>query len=156
MARLALINEAGIDQRGRGLKMVPAGLRGRTLTGKETHPPMFVLTIVLSVLLAVVFFGTGARKVPGSPAIADEAQHHRLSLRNYRIIGVLELAASAGLLIGLAWAPLGIAAGAGLVLLMAGAAVSHQRAGDPVMRVAAPAVLGILAAIAVVLRALTA
>src|SRR5690348_5057428 len=117
---------------------------------------MFVVTIVLSGLLALVFLGTGARKVPGGSAIAAEAQHHRMSLRGYRIVGALELAAVAGLLIGLAWAPLGIAAAAGLVLLMAGAAISHKRAGDPFPRVAAPAALGVLAAVTLVLRALTA
>ena|SRR5215475_5315298 len=117
---------------------------------------MFVVTIVLSGLLALVFLATGGRKVPGGSAIAEEANHLGFSVRRYQVIGVLELAAVAGLLIGLAWAPLGIAAAAGLVLLMAGAAVVHRRAGDPVPRVVAPAALGVLAAVTVVLRALTA
>ncbi|MBO0869387.1 MAG: DoxX family protein [Micromonosporaceae bacterium] len=117
---------------------------------------MFIVTIVLSGLLAIVFVGTGVRKVPGGSAIAAEANHLGFSPRAYQVIGVLELAAVAGLLIGLAWAPLGIAAAAGLVLLMAGAAVAHRRAGDPIPRIAAPAALCVIAAATVVLRSLSA
>lgn len=46
------------------------------------------------------------------------------------VIGALELAAVAGLLVGFIVPWIGIAAAAGLVLLMIGAVVAHHRAGD--------------------------
>ena len=63
-----------------------------------------------------------------------------------------EVAAAAGLLIGLAWAPLGIAAAAGLVLLMIGAIVFHVRAKDPVEAMAPVVVLAVLSVVTLVLR----
>ncbi len=52
--------------------------------------------------------------------MVEAAAHVGFPVSSFRIIGLVEVAAAAGLLIGLAWAPLGIAAAAGLVLLMIG------------------------------------
>jgi DoxX-like family len=48
----------------------------------------------------------------------------------YRLIGVAELAAAEGVLIGLWWHPLGLAAAAGMALLLLGALITHRRAAD--------------------------
>jgi DoxX-like family len=48
----------------------------------------------------------------------------------YRLIGVAELAATAGVLAGLWRHPLGVAAAAGMTLLLAGALITHRRAAD--------------------------
>ncbi len=72
----------------------------------------------------------------------------------FQLIGLLELAGSAGLLIGLYWGPLGVAAAAGLVLLILGAVTTHLRRKDPV-KVAAPAVLYAVASVAVLVLRLT-
>ncbi|KUL34314.1 DoxX family protein [Actinoplanes awajinensis] len=45
-------------------------------------------------------------------------------------LGLLNLAGGIGLLIGIAWRPLGIAAAAGLVLYFAGAVLAHVRVKD--------------------------
>jgi hypothetical protein len=45
-------------------------------------------------------------------------------------LSVLEIAAAAGLLIGIAWRPLGIAAAIGVVLYFIGALTTHVRAKD--------------------------
>ena len=55
-------------------------------------------------------------------------------------------------LIGLAWAPLGIAAAAGLVLLLIGAVVVHVRAKDPVAAMVPVLVLAVLSVVTLVLR----
>ena len=47
----------------------------------------------------------------------------------YRLVGVAELAA-AGVVIGLWWHPLGVAAAAGMALLLLGALITHRRAED--------------------------
>ena len=73
----------------------------------------------------------------------------------WRLIGVCELAGVAGVLVGLMWAPIGIAAAIGLALLSIGAIGFHLRASDNVAD-KAPAVIGLaLAAATAVLHALT-
>ncbi|WP_330351631.1 DoxX family protein [Streptomyces sp. NBC_00582] len=47
-----------------------------------------------------------------------------------RFIGLAEVAAAAGLIIGLFWQPLDIAAATGFAVLMVDAAVFHCRTGD--------------------------
>jgi hypothetical protein len=113
---------------------------------------MFVATVILSVLLALAFAGAGVPKILAQPKMVEVAAHFGLSIGSFRIIGVAEVAAAAGLLIGLAWAPLGIAAAAGLVLLMIGAIVFHVRAKDPVAAMAPVVVLAVLSVVTLVLR----
>jgi uncharacterized membrane protein YphA (DoxX/SURF4 family) len=60
----------------------------------------------------------------------QSAEHFGILWPRYRLIGVAELAAAAGILAGLWWHPLGIAAAAGMILLLAGALITHRRAGD--------------------------
>ena len=72
----------------------------------------------------------------------------------WRLIGALELAGVAGVLVGLAWPPIGIAAAIGLALLSIGALAFHIRASDRVADMV-PAVIGIaLAAATAVLHTL--
>jgi hypothetical protein len=112
---------------------------------------MFVTTIVLTALLAVAFTYTSVIKLIGIADMRASAEHLGFSYPTYRGIGALETAAVIGLLIGLFVPALGVAAAAGLVLLMTGAAVTHLRAGDG--RVSAvPATLGVLAVLYLVFR----
>ena len=86
---------------------------------------MFVATTVLSVLLALVFAGSGAGKLAGAGQSLKFRDQLQVSGTLWRTIGALEIAAVAGLLAGLAIAPLGAAAAAGGALLMTGAVVVH-------------------------------
>ena len=52
----------------------------------------------------------------------------------YCVVGTLEVAGASALLLGLAAAPLGVAAAIGSALLMTAAAVVHLRTGDPPVR----------------------
>lgn len=110
-----------------------------------------MVEIVLSVVLALVFAGAGGAKLAGQPAMRESAAHLGVPWDRYRLIGVPEVAAAVGLLVGLAVEPLAVAAAVGLVLLMAGAVTFHLRAGDPPARWAPPAVLGLLALVLAVL-----
>jgi hypothetical protein len=65
----------------------------------------------------------------------------------WRLIGACELAGVAGVLVGLMWAPIGIAAAIGLALLSIGAIAFHLRASDGAKDTAA-AVIGLALAIA--------
>jgi len=60
----------------------------------------------------------------------QSAARFGISWPRYRLIGVAELAAAAGVLIGLWWHPLGLAAAAGMAVLLLGAVITHRRAAD--------------------------
>ncbi|MGW4028607.1 DoxX family protein [Streptomyces sp. NPDC004838] len=118
---------------------------------------MFIATFVLSALLALAFLGAGSGKVAGNnPKMLESAAHLGYSARTYQVIGALELAGAVGVAVGLWWAPLGIAAASGLVLVMAGAVISHMKAKDAFALTAPSLVLGLLAAATLVLRIATA
>lgn len=93
---------------------------------------MDVTFVVLSLMLAAVVLGAGVPKVLRRPQMAEGAEHLGYSVTAFQAIGVLEVAAAAGLVAGLFWTPLGVAAATGLVLLLSGAVISHRRAGDGV------------------------
>jgi hypothetical protein len=117
---------------------------------------MFIASATLSALLALLFGSAGLDKITGNRRQIDTAAKLEVPWHRYRLIAVPEIAASAGLLAGLAFAPLGIAAAIGLVLLMTGALLFRLRVHD-----AAPFLLGdgtfiALAGVAAVLRIATA
>lgn len=113
---------------------------------------MYLATIVLSALLAVAFLASGGLKLAGVQRMRDGAERAHFPYPAWRGIGVLEVAGAAGLLVGLAFTPLGIAAAIGLVLLMIGAAVTHLRVGDPAAQALPSTVLALLAAVTLVAR----
>jgi hypothetical protein len=115
---------------------------------------MFIATAIVSALLAALLVFAAVRKL----------SHREDVVRSYLRAGVPEdklnhlasilLAGAAGLLAGLAWAPLGIAASAGLVCYFLGAIFFHIRAGD-LKNVPTPITLELLAILALVLRITT-
>jgi DoxX-like family len=117
---------------------------------------MFATTVVLSAVLALVLGALGTFKVINHPKAAETAQHLGLSPALSRNIGLLELSAAGGLLIGLLWAPLGAAAAIGLILLLTGAVATHVKVHDPAKVAAFPAFLAVLALLTAVLRIATA
>jgi uncharacterized membrane protein YphA (DoxX/SURF4 family) len=117
---------------------------------------MFIVTIVLAILLALAFGAAGGQKVAGVKSAMDNADHLHFSHNAYKGIGALELLAAIGLLAGLAVWPLGVAAAAGLVLLMIGAVITHIRVGDKIAQFGPALALGVLAVVEVVVRAMSA
>ncbi|MGA9489956.1 MAG: DoxX family protein [Mycobacterium sp.] len=106
-----------------------------------------IAKIVVTVLLAALFAFAGLIKVAGvrqSLAIRD---HLGVDPLQWRLIGSLELVGVAGVLAGLRWAPIGVAAAIGLALLVLGAIVFHVRASDSAADTA-PAVIGLGLAVA--------
>ena len=86
--------------------------------------------VTISLLLAVACLLPAAAKLLGHPKMRQAAAHFGIAWPRYRLIGVAELAAAAGVLAGLWFHPLGIAAAAGMILLLAGAVVTHRQAAD--------------------------
>ena len=86
--------------------------------------------VTISLLLAAACLLPAAAKLAGHPKMQQSAAHFGIPWPRYRLIGVTELAAVAGILIGLWWHPLGLAAATGITLLLIGAIITHRRAGD--------------------------
>ncbi|MGK5673459.1 DoxX family protein [Micromonospora sp. URMC 106] len=106
---------------------------------------MRIPVIVLTLVLAAVFLGTAVPKLTGQAQMRERMAHLGVSPGLTRGLGVLELAAVAGLLLGLLWAPLGVAAAVGLALQMVGAVVYHARAKDPAAMTLTPVVFAVAA-----------
>jgi hypothetical protein len=117
---------------------------------------MFVATLVFTILLAVAFGFAGGSKLAGAQQMRDSATHLGFSFPAYQRIGALEVLGAAGLLIGLWFAPLGIAAAAGLALLTIGAVYFHIKAKDPAKVYASAVVFAVFSLVALILRAVTA
>ena len=75
--------------------------------------------VTISLLLAAACLLPAAGKLAGQPRMRESAAHFGIAWPRYRLIGVAELAAAAGILAGLWWHPLGLAAAAGMALLLA-------------------------------------
>ncbi|MFD7440908.1 DoxX family protein [Streptomyces sp. NPDC059909] len=92
---------------------------------------MYVTAAVLSVLLALVTLAAGAPKAVLKGDVSAALQSHMgLSARVVRLVGLAEVSATAGLVVGLFWQPLGIAAAIGFALTMIGAVGYHVQVGD--------------------------
>jgi uncharacterized membrane protein YphA (DoxX/SURF4 family) len=96
--------------------------------------------ITISLLLAAACLLPAAGKLTGQPKMRQSAAHFGIAWPRYRLIGVAEAAAAAGILIGLWWHPLGLAAATGMALLLLGALITHRHAGDSAKE-AAPALV---------------
>ena len=108
---------------------------------------MMISKVIVAALLAALCTFSSLIKLIGvrqSLAIRD---HLGVKPMQWRAIGLLELAGVIGVLAGLAWAPIGVAAAIGLALLLLGAIIFHIRARDSAADMA-PAVIGLGLAVA--------
>jgi hypothetical protein len=101
----------------------------------------------LSILLAAICFLPSTAKLTAQPAMQASAEHFGVEWSRYRLIGVAELAAGFGVLAGLFWHPLGVAAATGMAALLGGALLMHARAGDSPKHMAA-AIVSLLVTLA--------
>lgn len=114
---------------------------------------MFIGTVVVSALLALAALGSGAAKLTKQPKLVEQLGGLGVPLAWLPRLAAAEIAGAVGLLVGLKVAPLGIAAGVGLVLYFVGAVGTHLRKGDK--NIAPPAMLALFSVAAVVLRIVT-
>jgi uncharacterized membrane protein YphA (DoxX/SURF4 family) len=91
---------------------------------------VFIATIVLSVLLAAAFLGSGVAKLAAVRRSIEIRDRLGVAAGLWRGIGILEVAAAVGLAVGVAVPVLGIAAAVGLLLLLIGAIGTHTRSHD--------------------------
>jgi len=112
---------------------------------------MTAARIAVSVLLAVLLVVTAARKLSHRDAVV--ATYRRVGVPEERLnqLAALLLAGAAGLVAGLWWTPVGVAAAAALVAYFVLAIGAHMRARDAA-NAPTPAVYLALAAAALVLH----
>ncbi|KQS66675.1 DoxX family protein [Modestobacter sp. Leaf380] len=115
---------------------------------------MFIATVAVSVLLSLALLASAAGKLTKNPGATQAVLGVGVPAGRIPVLAALEIAGALGLLVGLAWAPLGIAAAGGVVLYFVGAVVAHLRVHDRQFGPAAG--LMVLAVVALVLRVLTA
>jgi hypothetical protein len=107
---------------------------------------MTLAAAILTVLLALIFSALGSAKILALQPMRELAAEAGFTTTAYRRIGLLEVAAAIGVLIGLTEPLTGVLAGAGLLLLLAGALAVHHRKGDGPRKYAPALVCALLVA----------
>lgn len=114
---------------------------------------MFLSTVILVAVLAVLLLFSGAGKLARQEQQLKTMAKVRFPVDKLWLLAVAELAGAIGMVVGLFWWPIGLAATVGVILYFAGAAVSHIRVSD---KEYVPALVLMLAAVAAfVLRLLS-
>jgi uncharacterized membrane protein YphA (DoxX/SURF4 family) len=111
--------------------------------------------LAISIVLASILVFSGVGKLGRNPHIV-KVVHETVGvpMKFFPLLAVCELAGGAGLLLGIWWPLLGVAAAIGLVIYFVGAVVSHLRVGD-IKGVGPAAFILTLSAAALALRILT-
>ena len=91
---------------------------------------MFIAYAVIGVLLALVVLASAYAKLTHNKGVVDGLTGIGVPLGMFPFLASCEIAGAAGLLVGLWYAPLGIAAAIGLVLYFIGAVGAHLRKRD--------------------------
>jgi DoxX-like family len=114
---------------------------------------MSVIAAVVSVLVAAILAFSAVRKLGHRPEVV--ATYSRVGVPEGRLdhLALILLAGAAGLALGVAWAPIGIAAASCVVVYFVLAVIAHIRA-DDAEHVLTPLVVLVLAVAALVLRLL--
>ncbi|MFJ5885842.1 DoxX family protein [Kitasatospora cineracea] len=115
---------------------------------------MFVSLAVVTVLMSVLLLTSAGAKSLRTRHITEQMSTLGVPQRMMPFLIGAQIAGTAGAIVGLWWAPVGIAAAIGLTLYFAGAVAFHLRVGD--RKGASPAAALALASVAlIVLRAAT-
>ena len=115
---------------------------------------MNVAAWIIGVPLVAVFTFAGVTKVLD---LDRQRERFGYSAMQYRLVGLSEVAAAAGILIGLIWRQvewLAVAAGVGICSLMIGALLTHARVEDDAKETAPAGVIFVLSIVFMVLISL--
>jgi uncharacterized membrane protein YphA (DoxX/SURF4 family) len=114
---------------------------------------MIIAAAIVSSLLALVLLASGRGKLVKDPQVMKVMTKVGVPEDKLWLLAAAEIAGAAGIVVGLFWWPIGVAAATGLVLYFFGAIGSHLRVKDKSL---APALFMLASAVAaLVLRAAT-
>ena len=116
------------------------------ITKGNTMSALQLALLPFGALTVFFMLASGTAKVLGQPAMRGAAQHFSIAWEQYRRIGYAEIAAAAAVVSGVWLHPVGLAAGLGVIALMAGAITLHVRRGDSV-KAMTPALLCLAASV---------
>ena len=92
---------------------------------------MHTTYLVITVLFAIIVSFSAVGKIRrGTHLVGVLHETLGVPFKYFPLLAACEFSGAVGLVIGIWWPPIGIAAGIGLVLYFAGAIVSHLRVGD--------------------------
>ncbi len=92
---------------------------------------MFIAYVIIAVLLAGILVLSASLKLRGDErSVQSIHEVVGVPLSWFPWLAACEVAGAIGLLVGIAWAPIGIAAAIGVVLYMTGAVIGHIRVRD--------------------------
>jgi DoxX-like family len=112
---------------------------------------MFVATVAVSALLAALMTYAAARKLSHRPEVVATYVRVGVPEERLNLLAMTLLAGALGLLVGLFWKPVGIAAAAAVAVYFLVACAAHIRSSD-LENLLTPAVMEALAVAALVLR----
>lgn len=95
---------------------------------------MHIAALILSIVLGVAMLASGVMKLIRAPRIVSLMAAVHVTPPQLTVLGALQVASTTGLIAGIWFPPLAIAASIGLVLYFTGAIVAHVRANDPAMQ----------------------
>jgi hypothetical protein len=88
------------------------------------------MTITVSLLLAALLLATAIRKLTHAPGVVETYRRVGVPERRLNLLALILAAGAAGLVVGLWWRLLGVAAAAGLVAYFVLAMAAHVRHHD--------------------------
>jgi uncharacterized membrane protein YphA (DoxX/SURF4 family) len=91
---------------------------------------MVIAYTVFAIALGLGLAGSGSAKIRRDERVTAGLTRAGVPLSWFGPLALLEFAGTIGLLIGIAWRPLGVAAAIGVVLYFVGALIAHLRAKD--------------------------
>jgi hypothetical protein len=98
---------------------------------------MTVSVVIFSALLAAGLVGSAMGKLTKADQVVENLTRAGVPKRWFPALAIIEIAGALGLMIGIAIAPIGIAAAIGVILYFAGALIAHLRQGDKTLGPAA-------------------
>lgn len=115
---------------------------------------MTVANIIVTILLAALLTIAAARKLAHTERVVESYRRAGVPEDKLNYLAAILLVGAAGLVFGLVWPPIGVAAAIGVTGYFTGAMVSHVRA-DDAGRIPTPSAYAALAVAVLALRLTT-
>jgi hypothetical protein len=92
---------------------------------------MYFAHVAVAVLMSLLSVISGVAKLRHSSHVVKVIHELvRVPMKWFPYLAACEFAGAAGLLIGISWSPIGLAAAIGLIIYFLGAIIAHLRVGD--------------------------
>lgn len=111
---------------------------------------MFIAYVAVAILLSLLLLASGTLLLAKEKGVVKTMTELGVPLSVFPMLAALKYAGALGLLAGIVYRPLGVAASVGVVLYFAGAVITHLRAND-VKGTPMPTVLAVVSTVPLLL-----